>query len=306
MQDADAIIASKTGDTRPDIEHMDEEIWRTIGNMVNLLNEFPSANNWNLWRATASVFYPELEARPLKDVMPEFNILMSASIPYAPWLLIEQCQYVDPHKTLPTPLVDSRTGRIITNSLHKFPLWQLQAHHTTVLLPFCFGKISWFLADVLLAPMPVNTDDERGAYVKVYTNFATSVNHNGGHEQSVGGWVIEYLKHVSRDPDSSMRTVDWSNKEAVFENALNPLINCGRRGIIAATLFVADQGNAIQLMQSDQIHFERNLHLVCVQLVEGFMDLHSAWPLFRPSHRLLSPVLPKRASAASMQASGQH
>lgn len=113
------------GDTRPDIEHMDEEIWRTIGNMVNLLNEFPSANHWNLWRATGSVFHPELEARPSKDVMPEFNNLMSTSIPYAPWLLIEQCQYVDPRKTLPTPLVDSRTGRIITNSLHKFPLWQL-------------------------------------------------------------------------------------------------------------------------------------------------------------------------------------
>lgn len=154
--------------------------------------------------------------------------------------------------------------------------------------------------------MPVNTDDERGAHVKVYTNFATLVNHNGGHEQSAGGWVIEYLKYASRDPDSPMRTVDWSNKEPVFEITLDPLINCGRRGIIAATLFVADQGSAIELMQSDQIHFERNLHLVCVQLVEASMVLHSAWPLFRPSHRLLSPVLPKRASVASMQALGQH
>jgi hypothetical protein len=49
MHDADGIIASKMGGIRPDIQHMDGEIWRTIGNRLNLLHEFPSASNWNLW-----------------------------------------------------------------------------------------------------------------------------------------------------------------------------------------------------------------------------------------------------------------
>lgn len=92
--------------------------------------------------------------------MPEFNILLFASIPYAPWLLLEPCQYVDPRKILPTPLVEPLTGRIVTDSLHKFPLWQLQDHNTTILLPFCFGTTFWFLAEMRLAPMPRTKSSE--------------------------------------------------------------------------------------------------------------------------------------------------
>lgn len=302
MQDADGIVASKMGDTRPDYIHMEKEIKRTVDHMTYLQKRCPSAQNKTLYRATRLIFGKD--PKPFKDRMAEFSIMLSVIVLFRPQnLFLVPPQYVDPHKELPTPLVNELTGRIITDNLHEFPLWQLEAKHTTILLPFCFGKASWFLVEVQLDVMPADIDDEREASAKVYTNFPTCVNNKGGHDQPIEDWILQYLEYASRNPHSPMRTVDWSNKKPLREIALQQLINLGPHGILAATAFVADKGSAIELMQSDQFYLQRNLVLVCVQMLEMVMEGYWTRPFFRFSDRFLSPVLPYRHSVASVQAS---
>lgn len=53
--------------------------------------------------------------------MAEFSIIVSVMVLFQPQnLFLAPPQYVDPHKELPTPLVNELTGRISTDKLHKF------------------------------------------------------------------------------------------------------------------------------------------------------------------------------------------
>lgn len=291
------------GDIGLFLDRVDRGIRDTRGRIDDLLQQFPFGDN--IFRAmTAQVF--EIRPNPPEEALFPFNVLLKLySIPLAKHIYIQECEYIDPYQPLERRPICEQTGRINYSDPREFPLSDMTPGHTRVLLPYCFKQLSWFLVEVILGPMPQTDNEERQAKVKVYTNYAECVNKIKTNGWSVADWVHELLTFASHLPTSPMTAVDWTNK-VVEEVFIPQLMSLGYLGAIVATIFIANKGSAIILLNHTP-DIGREARLACIQVIEQFilgMNYQPCTPFDLPD-KLLRLLQPRRSGASPSAVSAQ-